>query len=121
MNCLLAPTVHWILIKILITQRPFVVSYCFTNTHNIISLLLLLLILPSTMTTTMLKHNNNVRMTSVVHIIIIIIVIIIVICCYLVGTQNRRGHTYHCMRINTIIMGGYDVYLCIWWGGERGV
>jgi len=113
MNYLLAPAVHWILIKILITQRPFVASYCFTNTHNIISLLLLLLILPSTMTTTMLKHNNNVRMTSVVHIIIIIIVI----CCCLVGTQNRRGHTYHCMRINTIIMGRYVAY--VWWGGWR--
>jgi hypothetical protein len=45
-------------------------------------------------------------MTSVVHIIIINI---IVICCCLEGTQNRRGHTYHCVRINTIIMGGYVV------------
>lgn len=68
------------------------------------------------MTTTMRKHNNNVRMTSVVHIIIII-VIIIVICCCLEGTQNRRGHTYHCLRINTIIMGGYVVCVCVWWGG----
>lgn len=70
------------------------------------------------MTTTMRKHNNNVRMTIVVHIII---VIIIVICCCLEGTQNRRGHTYHCMRINTIIMGGYVVCVCVWWGGERGI
>lgn len=61
----------------------------------------------------MRKRNNNVRMTGWLrrrhrlrphnH------------CCCLECTQNRRGHTYHCMRINTF-MGRYAAYVRM---GER--